>query len=161
MKPRENFNLKEGNVYIDRTTLHAKFQFFQKKHFWSALFFVFKNPHWLTVCKVFGTQPNSLQLLFVFFFLKTWSISKLFFKPFVSFGWTWFLFCMFAKTPVYNIWYVFYIHKLMTWSTWDGNVGTFQYFLYFFEKHLITQLLWTFLEKSTTPIFTNKVSYER
>ena len=51
-------------VYIDRTTLHVRFQFFPKSCFWPALFFVFKNPHWLTVGKVFGTQLNSLQLLF-------------------------------------------------------------------------------------------------
>ena len=38
--------------------------FFPKSRFWATAFFVIHNPHWLTVCKVFDTQPNSPYLLF-------------------------------------------------------------------------------------------------
>ena len=50
------------NVYIDKITPHAKFQFFPKSCFWVTAFYVIQNSHWLTVCKVFGTQPNSPYL---------------------------------------------------------------------------------------------------
>ena len=80
------------------------FIFFQKAVFGQRYFFVFKNPHWLTVCKVFDTQPNSLQLLF---FWKHDLFINHFLNPLYHFDTTWFLFCMFAKTPIYNIWYVF------------------------------------------------------
>ena len=58
---------------------------------------VIQNPHWLTACKVFGTQPIKFPIFAIF--LKAWLIYKSSFKGFVSLGWTWFLFCLFAKIP--------------------------------------------------------------
>ena len=61
-----DLNTKTGflNYYIDKITLHAKFQFFPESRFRVTAFYVIQNSHWLTVCKVFGTQPNSPFLLF-------------------------------------------------------------------------------------------------
>ena len=113
-------------VYIDKVTLHAKFQFFPKSRFWVTAFYVIQNSHWLTVCKVFGTQPNSPFLLF--FWKHDWFINHLL-RALYHLDENSFCFVCYTKIK-YLI--CFCTDRIIIWSTWNGNVGTFWHFLYFF-----------------------------
>ena len=117
------------------------FIFFSKKLFFYQRLFCLQKPHWLIVCKVFGTWPvpyscclsENMTHSYVALFIIWMNIVSFFF----------FFFFFFNVRQNTNFLYLtsFYtnhFNDFMIWSTWNWNVGICQHFLYFIRDNQLS-----------------------